>query len=806
MRRGWHRSVKVAGAWLALAGLWGATGAGGAGLVSAQQPARDTLRADSIIVEGNRRVSAEQILGTSGLVRNQPINYRGVQRAIQALFQTGQFDDVVVEQRGTDRLILAIIVTERPILTRWAVRGADKVDPGDVRGKVTLIDGRPIDRAGVERARAAIDSLYRKKGFYAARVAVRETPIGPGAVRLLFDIEEGSRVAISQVIVDGNTAFRDDQVVSGMASRPEGFFWFQKGEFSEEKLDQDVRQRLPLWYGSRGHIDFQVLRDTLIADTVPGKAILRLEVDEGERYLTGSFDVSGNRRYSTEELSSIFPFGERVEAGSGKPVGQPFDLAAWEQATERVQTLYANSGYIYATVQPEMIRHTGPDGKPYLNLRWVIREGSPATINRIIVVGNDVTHERVIREQIVLLPGQAFNRDALIRSYQNISNLNFFQQPLPAPDVQPTENGVDVDIIFRVEEKRTGNVQFGASVGQGVGVGGFLGLEEPNLFGKGKRGRLQWQFGRNINDFNLSYTDPAFRETRISTTINLFNSRQRYTVGDLGRQRRLGGSLQVGFPLLGARYTRLFGSYGYQRIKYTGGSEDLRARFFCESCTRSSLGATLARDTRVGLPFPIAGNSVTVNGELNGGFLGGTGNYRKVDLEGRWYTPLGTLGGSGEFGSGIQLTLGLTGKSGFVLGDAGPFFTELYTMGGVQFGVPLRGYEEFSITPEGFDPNAGSAQASPNAFGESYAAFTVEAGARLSQALYLNVFLDAGNVYRTARQYNPLRLFRSFGAGVAVISPLGPLGLDLGYGLDRVDLLGRPNPGWKVHFRLGNFF
>ena len=116
------------------------------------------------------------------------------------------------------------------------------------------------------------------------------------------------------------------------------------------------------------------------------------------------------------------------------------------------------------------------------------------------------------------------------------------------------------------------------------------------------------------------------------------------------------------------------------------------------------------------------------------------------------------------------------------------------------------GYEEFSVTPDGFDPTAGGTSANPNSFGQSYAAFTVEAGARLSQALYLNLFLDAGNVYREARQYNPLRLYRGLGIGAAVISPLGPLGLDVGYALDKVDLQGRPDPGWKLHFRLGNFF
>ncbi len=800
MRRSWGRRG-VAGAILALGAAVFAPRAG------AQLPQPGGPPVDSIVVEGNRRVSAEQIISTSGLVLGQPVNYRSVQRAIEALFRTGQFDDILVEQRGSETvLVLAIRVAERPILIRWGLRGADKVDEGAVRGKVGLVEGRPIDRAGVERARAAIDSLYKKRGYYAASVRAREIEAGPGAVRLVYDIQEGNRVAISQVIIDGNTAFPDERVVSGMASRPEGFWWFQKGEFSEEKLDQDVRERLPNWYGDRGHIDFQVLRDTLIADTIPGKAILRLEVDEGESYLVGTFDVSGNRRYSSDELARRFPFGEGVVPGNGVSVGVPFSRLQWEEATEALRTLYANSGYIYSSIAPELTRRTGADGKSYLDLRWEIREGSPATINRIIIVGNDVTHERVIREQIVMLPGQTFNRDALIRSYQNVSNLNFFQQPLPPPDVRPTENGVDVDIVFQVVERRTGNIQFGASVGQGVGVGGFLGLEEPNLFGKGKRGRLQWQFGRNINDFNLSYSDPAFRETRISTTVNLFNSRQRFTVGDLGRRRQVGANLQVGLPLLGARYTRLFTSYGYQLISYTEGSSDLRARFSCSECARSSLGLTVARDTRIGLPFPVAGHSATVSTELNGGLLGGTGDYRKVDVEGRWYAPLAVLGGAGQLGSGIQLTLGMTAKSGFVLGDAGPFFTELYTMGGVQFGTPLRGYEEFSITPDGFDPSAAGSAASPGAFGQSFAAFTVEAGARISQALYLNTFFDAGNVYRSARQYNPLRLFRSYGVGVAVISPLGPLGLDIGYGLDRVDRFGQPNPGWKVHFRLGNFF
>lgn len=774
---------------------------------------------DSIAVEGNKRLTAGQIITTSGLVPRSVINYRDVQRAITALFRTGQFDDVSVDQRvAGGRITLALIVKERPLLGKWVIRGTDKISESDVRERVKLIEGRPIDREAVERGRASIDSLYKRDGYYTSTVKVSQSIQPDGKVGVVYDIEEGNRVAISQVIVDSNRHFSDAEVVKHMSSRPEGFWWFRKGEYDERRVEEDVRDRLPQFYADNGYVDFQVTRDTLIADTAGGKAVLHLTVDEGPVYRVGTFDITGNRRFSTEELMQLYPFAgappRRTISDTAAPApaapatsGVPFNQSQWDAATAKVQDAYANNGYIYARVDPVEHRRTGPDGQPIVDLGWTITEGGIATINKVNIVGNDVTHERVIRDAIVLFPGAVFSRDLLIRSYQNIGNLGFFQQPMAPPGVDPSANGVDVDITFRVEEKRTGNINFGASLGQGTGVGGFLGLEEPNLFGRGKRGKLQWQFGTNINDFTLSYSDPAIRESRISGTLAVYDSRQRYTIKDLGQRRQIGANLQLGFPFFGSRYTRLFGSYGLQRIRYSDGSEDIQKNFVCNNCTRSTLGATLLRDTRIGLPFATGGSQTTVSGELNGGFLGGTGHYQKVDVEGRWYAPLGTLGGSGnQFGGGVQFVLGLTAKSGFVFGDAHNFFTELYTLGGVQFGVPLRGYTECSITPNGYDASAGGSSCTAESFGKSYASFTVEAGARVSQALYFSTFMDAGNVYRTARQYDPTRLFRGAGFGVALVSPLGPIGVDVAYGFDRVDLTGKPNPGWQLHFKIGNFF
>lgn len=761
---------------------------------------------DSIVVEGSHRIGATQILAASGLVPHTKAGPRDIQHAVTALFSTGLFEDVqVVDRSDGTKVILAIIIKERPVLRGWDLVGPVKIPARTLREHIKLMVGLPIDRAAVARSRYQIDSVYKQAGYYGASVTVRQEITADTGVKLVYSVVEGNRVAIARVEIEGNHHFPATDLVSAIDSKPEGFWWFRKGAYDDQTLDRDVRERLPEWYGHRGFIDFQVIKDTLIPDSTSGKATVKISVEEGKQYQVGRLEIVGNKRFSSEELTQGFPFGTTGQAATGAALGGTFDRTAWEAATETVQNTYSNNGYINARVVAEQSRRLLPDSTPVLDLRWRIEEGAPAIVGMIRVIGNEVTHERVIREAIVILPGELFNRERLLRSYQNISNLGFFQQPMPIPDMIPLDDNTTMDITFRVEEKHTGNINFGASVGQGTGLGGFLGLEEPNLFGRGKRGRLQWQFGQNINDFNLSYSDPAIMESRISGTVSVYDSRQKYVIGDLGRRRQAGSSLQIGLPFLGSRYSRVFASYGIQKIRYDQGSADLQARFRCSPCSRSTFGLNFLRDTRVGLPFPIAGSMISTGVEQNGGFLGGDGDYQKIDVDTRWFAPLGSLGSkSGGFGGGVQFTLGLTAKSGFIFGDPASFFTELYSLGGVQYGIPLRGYSEFSITPHGYEPSASSSTASPDAFGKAYAAFTAEAGARISQSLYFNVFFDAGNVYRNVRAYDPTRLFRGAGVGVALVSPLGPLGLDLGYGFDKTDLLGHPAPGFQLHFRLGN--
>ena len=767
---------------------------------------------DSIAVVGNRRNSAVTVIQISGLVPGRALNYRDVQRAIQALYTSGQFDDVAMTQSRTQggKNVLVIRVHERPQLVKWAMRGVQRLPEHSVRDKVTLAEGRPLDLASVERSRARIDSLYHARGYYlehAKPLFVYERD--SSAVRVIFDIDEGRRVAIAQVDMQGNTHFTDEEITAQMKSRPEGFWWFRSGEYNDDKIAEDLRQTLPAFYGKQGYVDFQVLDDTLVVSEQTGKATLVVRVSEGEPYRIGSFEVVGNRRFSTEELQTFYPFAGEQRTGllglGGRHHLDYFDDQMWQDATRKLQTLYYNNGYIYVNVRNDEIRRTAPDGNPVVDLRWVITEGQPAIVNHIEIRGNDVTHDRVIREAIVMVPGDVFRQDALIASYQRVSNLGFFNQPMPFPDTKPANDQGDIDVIFRVTEKRTGNINFGASVGQGTGVGGFLGLDEPNLFGQGKRGRFQWQFGKNINDFDVSFTDPAVHESRVSATVDLHNQRVRYVIADVGRLRRRGASLQLGFPFFGDNYTRLYLSYGIDQQSFTGSSTNaaFTSAFRCNDCVRSTVGASLMRDTRIDMPFPTAGTMVQFGLSQSGGILGGSGNFQRVDAEGHFYAPIGSLGSPGS--SQVKFVLGFSTRSGFVFGSS-PFFEQLFTLGGTQFFIPLRGYDEASITPFGYDPNAANNGASPNAFGKAFFSMTGELGMRVSQMLYLSAFFDAGNVWSRPAQYDPTRLFRGAGIGAAVISPLGPLGIDYAYGFDKVDPFGRPAGSWKLHFKLGNFF
>jgi len=775
---------------------------------------------ESIVVSGSIRNDTAAVRSTAGLSTGSQLDVHDVQGGIKALYATGQFDDVQIichVSPTTGKGSLVIQVKERPLLTDYKVIGADRVSPKDVKERLAFATGSPVDPGKIAKAIASVDSLYEANGYYLASVKPEST-VTDGKLSINFKIDEGRRLAISGIRINGNTKISDADIVGAMETKPEGFLWTRNGELDDAKYAQDLAEKIPQLYASRGYIDFRILKDTLIVDRAKGKGLIDITVSEGPRYTVGNFEAIGNRRFSTEQINLFYPFGNNqqptvVQKAAGlirrSYINPPntFDQAKWDEAQQKLMEAYNDEGYIYANIRPVVERIPSTDSVRRVNLRWEIDERSPAIVNRIEIAGNDYTHESCIREQIVLAPGQVFNRNYLIRSYQNIGNLNFFETPMPAPETRPSGDQGDVDIVFNVKEKRTGNINFGASMGQGTGLGGFIGLDQPNLLGRCKRAQLQWQFGRFINDFNATYSDPNIRQSRISGSFTAYHSRSRYNIADLGGIIRTGGQVQLGFPVPQSIYTRLFVSYGGEKVKYTSDGFLSTVAQSCSHCFRSTLGLTAQHDTRTGLPFPADGGLQSFNAQFNGGPLGGSAAFQRYTTELRSYTPVARIGGSLLGGEPMMFVVGLSTRAGALFGNPGPFFsTQAFALGGTQYGEQLRGYDEFSVTPFGFDPRGDQAQASRASFGNAFFVGTAELGLRINQSLYLNTFFEGGNVWNKPREFDPTRLFRSFGFGAATLSPLGPLGVDVGYGFDKVDAQGRPAPGWKLHFKLGQFF
>jgi outer membrane protein insertion porin family len=772
------------------------------------------VRIDSIAVEGNQRVQTQTILATFAVQPGQEITYRAVQRGTKALLNTGQFDDVVVRASGGDPYVLTIEVDEAPLLRRVTIEGLENVSARTVRDTTGLATGTPLNPQRIIDAKAFIRAELAGEGIPFAQIEDRILVL-PGAeneIELILEVSEGQRVTVAQVLFHGNEALSDDDIASVMTIKEEGFWWFRSGSYDQIDFDLDLAQSVPNLYRARGYLDFQVVSDTIVIDPQSGKARLEVTVEEGPQYRLGSFAVDGNTVFEDEELERLFRtsrgggiLGSLGLSGGGDVAnqeGQVFDAIAFNEAIQSVEERYRNEGYLYARVDPVVDIQEAENGNPpAVNARWQITEGQPAIVNRVSIRGNEYTHEWVIRDQMLILPGDVYSQNRLLRTYQNISALGFFESPMPMPEITPLDNG-DVDITFHVVEKQTGSINFGTSVGGGVGLSGFIGYDQPNLFGQAKSGSLRWDFGRYLNSFELSFTDPALFQTRTSGTIQLFNSRDRFFTFSSGRRRRIGGNLRFGFPWQGSQFTRFFVGYGLSRTSYQLFDDVLDTSLFGRPPgVQSTLSVGLTRQTLNHPLFPTVGSRQSLNVEQNGGFLGGDGDFTRVLADGSWWVPVGQLGGNENGTGGVRFALGLTLRSGAVFGDASAFPFDRFWMGGVQFGQKLRGYDETSITPLGYFPEGRVVGITDiERLGDAFFSLTAEYAVRLSDQVGISLFYDAGSVWRDPTEFDPTSLFRGAGVGMQIVTPFGPLGLDYAYGFDKT------TPGWKLHFRMGPGF
>jgi outer membrane protein insertion porin family len=247
--------------------------------------------------------------------------------------------------------------------------------------------------------------------------------------------------------------------------------------------------------------------------------------------------------------------------------------------------------------------------------------------------------------------------------------------------------------------------------------------------------------------------------------------------------------------------SRLFIGYALSRTQLTlrEGVEDV-SLFGQPDGVQSQVQLGVTRNTLNHPLFPTVGTRLSWNVDLNGGILGGNGDFTKHALEGTWWVPVGTLGGNDQTGGGVRFALGVSLRGGAIFGDASRFPFDRFWMGGVQFGQQVRGYDETSITPLGYFPENSTAIDDAQRLGNGFVSMTAEYAMRLSNMLSASAFFDAGNIWREPRDIDPTRLFRGAGVGLQIVTPFGPIGVDYAYGFDKTI------PGWQLHFRMGPGF
>jgi len=284
----------------------------------------------------------------------------------------------------------------------------------------------------------------------------------------------------------------------------EGWLPWHGSNYKESVLDEDLADKLPAFYKKKGFVDFAVEGTSVRIDEEKGKAYIVVQISEGIEYQVGKVSFIGNTRFE-DRILLLNIYLEK---------GQIYDEERFEQSLRTLYEIYGNEGYIYASISPE-ISKSGDE----LDIVYHVTEGLPAHVRKVSIDGNNVTREKVIRRELVILPGDLFKQSLLMRSYQSLMNTGYFEHVDIGQEAVPGGGG-DIDLQLSVKERRTGQATTGAGFGAGGGLTGFVELAQNNLFGKGQKASARLEFGRRQNNIEFSFTEPYFKDTRISLGIS----------------------------------------------------------------------------------------------------------------------------------------------------------------------------------------------------------------------------------------------------------------------------------------------
>jgi outer membrane protein insertion porin family len=755
---GWMRPP-LTGTWVAfICALLGAASA--RSQAPQTSPSAPIIRSIEVEFTGPETVSKERILAQIRTKVGQPYSAAVVQQDVEALYKSGAVLNArIFAQPEGDGVKVIVQVQTRSIVREIVIDGAERIKAKRLRKEIKLRLNQAINEAQLEEARQKIIEVYQAHGFTDVSVQFRVDPIDErrGTARVVFTVNEGAKGAVAQVRFEGNTHFSEWRLRKEMKTKRKTIVSFldKSGRLDETQLQQDL-DSLREWYQNHGFIDVEI-KDVRRERNPKGALTITIVIAEGPQYHVGKVTISGEKVAKEESIRALL----KMKEGSVYSPKQLHDDA------KAVADAYGSGGYIDLVVTPE----STPAGPALVDVHYKIEEGERSFVNRVTIVGNTRTKDKVIRREVLVAPGDVFNSVRAETTKKRLENLGYFSKVETYPEDTDVPGRKDLTIL--VQEKRTGSFSFGAGFSTVDSLVGFAELTQgnfdlfnwPTFTGGGQKFRVRVQYGTQRKDFLLNLTEPYFLDRRLSLSGQLFFTEADY-LSTVYNQRNYGFTIDLRKPLGAFTYVSL--GYQLQDIDIfdvsSGASPFIKSQE--GSFTESKILSSVVFDRRDNALLTRTGQRIILSPFIAGGFLGGNTQIYGWDLEGsqyfrlKWDTILlinGEIATVDTWGNGSEV----------------PIFERLY-LGGAN---NLRGFPYREVGPQ-------DATGEPIG-GQSMARATIEWTFPIVEKARGAIFYDAGFVNLDSWSFGFQHFASDIGVGIRLNLPIGPLRLDYGYPLQR---------------------
>ena len=572
-----------------------------------------------IQIKGLERVEPETVLSYINIKAGTNTNDEAMNAALKNLYSTGLFEDVAINIDSND--IMQIKVSENPIISQVLFDGNDKVDDEMLKSEVRLAPRSTYSRAKVQEDVRRIMEVYRRSGRYATVVNPEIIRRDQNRVDLIFNIDEGPTAVIDKINFIGNQHYSAKELQEVIMSKESRWYRiFSSSEnYDAEKTEYD-KELLRRFYHKKGYADFHVISS--VAELSPNKKSFTVTfvVDEGQKYKLNSVNIVSDIK--DVNADDFYKFLEVEE-------GDIYNMDEIDKTITALTDELGKKGFAFVDVSPEVDRNAT---EGLADITFHIKEGERFFIDRVNIHGNTRTHDKVIRREMRLNEGDAFNASKIKDSRRNLENLDYFEKI----DINTSaKDGNRADLDVDVKEKSTGyfNVGVGYSTVNGALV--RTGVTENNFRGVGQQASFDVVVSQKSQDFNVSFTEPYFLDRRLRAGVDLFHSRQDYQDESSYDSRTTGGRLRTGWNYTDdlsqqLRYTlkkdeiTSVGQYASKYIKAEKGEY-----------TDSSVGSSFVYDKRDSANHTRNGYFLMAGGDFAG--VGGDEKYYKFDGKAYWY-------------------------------------------------------------------------------------------------------------------------------------------------------------------------